>query len=92
MIVSFRHKGLAELYNTGTSRRLPAAQLPKLRNLLALIDAASAPDELNLPGLHLHKLQGDLAGHYSVRVTGNYRLTFRFVGQDVELLDYVDYH
>jgi proteic killer suppression protein len=48
--------------------------------------------EMNLSGWHLHQLKGDLAGHWSVRVSGNWRMTFRFEGEDAILVDYRDYH
>jgi toxin HigB-1 len=47
---------------------------------------------MNLPGWGLHSLKGDLKGHWSVGVSGNWRLTFRFDGPDAELVDYQDYH
>jgi proteic killer suppression protein len=69
-----------------------AAHVPKLNRILAALDAAAAPSELNHPGYKLHSLKGDLKGHWSVWVNGNWRITFRFVGADVELVDYQDYH
>ena len=92
MIVSFRHKGLEALYRTGSARGIQAAHAPKLTRILAALDAATAPAELNLPGYKLHPLKGELAGHWSVWVNGNWRVTFRFVGTDVELVNYQDYH
>lgn len=56
------------------------------------LDAASSLNELDIPGYRLHPLKGRLLGHYSVWVSGNWRVTFRFVGNDVELVDYQDYH
>jgi proteic killer suppression protein len=47
---------------------------------------------LNRPSWRLHGLTGDRSGFHAVTVQANWRLTFRFVGQDVELLDYLDYH
>ena len=92
MIVSFRHKGLEALYRTGSSRGILAAHAPKLSRILAAIDAAGAPMDLNLPGFNLHPLKGALRGHWSIWVNGNWRVTFRFIGADVELVDYQDYH
>lgn len=92
MIIDFRHKGLEILYRTGSTRGLQAAQVPKLRRILAALDAATSPTELNQPGYKLHPLKGTLKGHWSVRVNGNWRVTFRFAGVDVELVDYQDYH
>ena len=66
--------------------------MPKLSRVLAALDAAATPTELNLPGYKLHPLKGNLKGHWSVWVNGNWRVTFRFIGADVELVDYMDYH
>ncbi len=60
--------------------------------MLRRLNEAMNPRDMNLPGWHLHQLTGDLAGYWSMRVSGNWRLTFRFVDQDVELVDYQDYH
>ncbi|MFZ1181508.1 MAG: type II toxin-antitoxin system RelE/ParE family toxin [Herbaspirillum sp.] len=92
MIISFRHKGLETLYRTGLSKGVQAAHIPKLGRILAALDSASSPKELNLPGYKLHSLKGTLKGHWSVWVNGNWRVTFRFVSADVELVDYQDYH
>lgn len=69
-----------------------AAHRAKLLNILAALDAADKPDELRLPSFRLHLLKGNLAGHWSIWVNGNWRVTFRFVDSDVELVDYHDYH
>lgn len=92
MIVGFRHKGLRLLYETGSTRGIQAAQKAKRSSILAALDAASNPEELALPSYRLHLLKGDLKGHWSIWVNGNWRVTFRFVGTDVELVDYQDYH
>lgn len=92
MIVSFSHKGLETLYRTNSTRGVKAAHAPKLRRILAALDAASSSADLNQPGYKLHPLKRELKGHWSVWVNGNWRVTFRFVGNDVELVDYQDYH
>ncbi|MHB1618164.1 MAG: type II toxin-antitoxin system RelE/ParE family toxin [Metallibacterium sp.] len=71
---------------------MQAAHVAKLGRILAALDAATAPAELNQPGYKLHPLKGELKGRWSVWVNGNWRVTFRFVGTDVELVDYQDYH
>ncbi len=53
---------------------------------------ASRPEELMLPGFRTHELRGDLAGQWSMSMTGNWQVTFIFVGEDIELLDYQDDH
>ena len=66
--------------------------LLRLRRLLASLDVAQAPGDLDRPGNRLHPLKGKLAGYWSVSVSGNWRVIFRFDGSDVELVDYLDYH
>lgn len=92
MIIGFRHKGLKLLYETGSAKGVQAEHKTKLSSILAALDAASGPDELALPSYRLHPLKGKLKGHWSIWVNGNWRVTFRFIGADVELVDYQDYH
>lgn len=92
MIIGFRHNGLETLYRTGSTRGVQVAHAAKLGRILAALDAATSPTELNQPGYRLHPLKGELKGHWSVWVNGNWRVTFRFVRADVELVDYQDYH
>jgi proteic killer suppression protein len=92
MITGFKHKGLEAFYRTGTTRGVQAEHAAKLRRILALLDVAAGPEDLNMPSFKLHQLKGELRGYWSVRVNGNWRVTFRFVGVDVELVNYVDYH
>jgi len=92
MIISFRHKGLERLYRIGSTAGVRQSHVDRLLMILSILDAASAPRDLALPGLRLHGLKGGLQGHWSVWVNGNWRITFRFAGSDVELLDYRDYH
>lgn len=92
MIIGFRHKGLAALYYRDTMRGVQPAHVTKLRIIMTALDAAQSPDELRLPAFRLHPLSGKLKGHWSIWVNGNWRVTFRFVGHDVELVDYLDYH
>ena len=92
MIVGFRHKGLETLFRTGSARGAQAAHASKLGRVLAALDAATSLAELNQPGYKLHPLKAGLKGHWSVWVNGNWRVTLRFVGADVELVDYQDYH
>ncbi len=92
MIVSFRHKGLARLYQDGSKKGVQAAHVSKLLRILTVLDVAQSPDDLAIPSFRAHPLKGDLAGHWSVWVNGNWRVTFRFVDGDIELVDYQDYH
>jgi toxin HigB-1 len=92
MIIGFRHNGLETFYHEGSRRGIQAAHAKKLAVILAMLDVAKEPQDLNQPALRLHPLKGDLKGHWSVWVNGNWRITFRFAGADVELVDYQDYH
>lgn len=92
MIIGFRHKGLELFFSTGSTRGVQAAHARKLRSILGLLDVAAGPADMNLPSFKLHALKGDLKGHWSVWVNGNWRVTFRFEGMDAELVDYQDYH
>ena len=92
MIRSFRHKGLQRFFETGSKAGIQASHARRLARMLSRLDAANQPRDLNVPGWNLHALTGDLAGHWSLWVSGNWRLTFAFDGEDVILLDYQDYH
>ena len=92
MIKSFEHKGLQAFFETGNKAGIQPHHAPKLARLLARLHAAKVPEDMNVPGWRLHPLVGNLAGHYSVFVNGNWRLTFRFDDGDAVLVDYQDYH
>lgn len=92
MILKFRHKGLARFFSTGSVSGIQPAQAGRLRLILASLDAATEPGDLASPGLRLHPLKGNQAGRWSVRVSGNWRLTFSFSGKDADEVDYEDYH
>jgi proteic killer suppression protein len=87
----FRHRGL-ELYFTTGSKSKIQAQHAELRLILGRLNVATAPRDMNLPGLFLHPLTGDRAGSWSVRVSGNWRVTFVFTGTDADEVDFEDYH
>jgi len=92
MIKSFIHKGLQKFYTTGKTSGIQAKHESKIRLILSNLDQTEVPDDMDLPGLHLHKLKGVRKEIWSVRVSGNWRITFRFVGRDVEIVNYEDYH
>ncbi len=64
----------------------------KVERILARLDEAKGPADMDLPGFRLHPLKGDLAGYWSVRVSGNWRIVFRFDGAHARDLDLIDYH
>lgn len=92
MIKTFRHKGLQAFFEAGNKKGIQPHHAPRLSRQLARLDAAKSADDMNVPGWKLHPLVGDLAGHYSVTVNGNWRMTFMFEDGDAVLVDYQDYH
>jgi len=93
MIVSFRHKGLQLLYEQDDSRLVRHDHATRLRLILGVLDHAAGPEDIaQIHTLRAHLLVGDMKGHWAVKVNGNWRVTFRFIGTDVELVDYQDYH
>ncbi len=92
MITSFIHKGLEKFYKTGTTSGIQANHAKRLRLILSNLDQAESPNDMDLPGLRLHELKGNRKGIWSVTVSGNWRVTFRFVGRDPEIVNYEDYH
>jgi toxin HigB-1 len=93
MIKSFRHRGLQRYFETGDHRELRADQVKRIRRVLAILDAANSIDTLEtLPGMRLHPLKGGLHGIWSISVTGNWRIIFRFDAGEMHDVDYVDYH
>ena len=92
MIKSFRHKGLQQFFETGSKAGIAAEHEAKLGRQLLLLNAAKAPQEMNITGWKLHPLKGELVDHWAVKVNGNWRITFTFEGEDAILVDYQDYH
>jgi proteic killer suppression protein len=91
MIGSFRHKGLAEIHLTGKTRRIGADHLRKCVRILQLLDVAGSPEDMNIAGFRFHQLHGNPA-RWSVRVSGNYRVTFGWSGETALEIDFEDYH
>lgn len=92
MILNFKHKGLERLYTNSSSKGISANQVEKIKRILARLDVASRPEMVNLPGWRLHRLKGDLDGFWSITVSGNWRIVFRFIGDNVADVNLVDYH
>jgi proteic killer suppression protein len=92
MIRSFKHKGLKRFFETGDVSGVQAQHANRLRLILGRLHAARQPKDMNLPGLRLHELKGKRAGTWAVDVSGNWRITFHFEGQDAEVVNYEDYH
>ncbi|MCH7487057.1 MAG: type II toxin-antitoxin system RelE/ParE family toxin [Proteobacteria bacterium] len=90
MIRSFTHKGLKRFAGRGDASRIPVKNTARVRRALLALDAASRPEDLNLPGFRFHRLKGDRAGTFSITISGNWRLTFRWDegALDVDMEDY----
>ena len=92
MIRSFRHKSVERFFRTGSRAGIQVAHAGRLARQLAALDAARQPQDMNRPGWGCHVIKGNFAGHWAVRVSGNWRLTFAFEDGDAILVDYQDYH
>ena len=92
MIKTIRHKGLARLFESGSTSGVQASHAKRLRLQLAALDTAQVIDDMDIPGFGLHPLKGKLKGRWSIWVNGNWRLTFEFKDGNVYVLDYEDYH
>lgn len=92
MIKSFRHKGLRKLFETGSTAGVLAQHTKRLRMQLTALDTAQCIEDMQVPGFALHPLKGPLRGRWSIRVSGNWRLTFEFHDGNAHVLDYEDYH
>lgn len=93
MIRSFRHRGLERFHRSGATRGLRQDMVARIRRVLTIFDSAVSLDDVDLlPGMRLHPLKGDLAGHWSVSVTGNWRIVFKFDIGEASAVDLVDYH
>ncbi len=92
MIKSFRHAGLEKFFLSGSKAGIQPAHAKKLSIQLGTLNTAKDATRMNVPGWDLHRLRGNLVGHWSVKVNGNWRLKFRFENEDAILLDYQDYH
>jgi toxin HigB-1 len=93
MVGSITHKGLRLLWERGDSSRLPSEQVPKITRILESLDTARSLNPLRaIPGYKLHALSGNLKGFWSIWVTGNYRIIFKFEKEMAFDIDYLDYH
>ncbi len=92
MIHSFRHKALKRLFEADDRRRLPPEDVDKIRCILARLDSALRPEDMDAPGFKLHPLKGDLKSYWALTVRANWRVIFRFEAGDAFDVDYLDYH
>ncbi len=92
MIRSFKHKGLEKYFTKGTASGIQSAHSKRLRLILGRLSASATAQDMDLPGLYLHQLRGKHRGRWAVRVSGNWRITFKFDAPDAIDVDYEDYH
>ena len=92
MILGFRHRGLERLFEKGDGRRISPKLINKVERVLARLDEATKPEDMNVAGFGLHPLKGNLTGYWAVRVSNNWRIVFRFDGPNVKDVDLIDYH
>jgi toxin HigB-1 len=92
MIQSFSHRGLELFFTKGSYKAIPAQFAPRLERLLDRLDAATGAGDMDLPGYRFHGLRGNRKGCYAVYVSGNWRLTFRFDGDNAIDVGLEDYH
>lgn len=92
MIRSFAHKGLLKFYETGSTAGIQVKHAQRIANILAVLARAKQVQDIGLPGFGLHPLKGNLRGHWAVKVSGNWRIVFRFENGDAHVVDYMDYH
>ena len=90
--MKIRHKGLRALHERDDAGRLTASLVPRLRRILFRLQEASHPRSADAPGFRLHPLKGDRTGEWSVRVSSNWRVVFRFENDEVVDVDLIDYH
>ena len=92
MIRTFKHRGLKRLFERGDRGKVRANQLEVIEDILGFLDIAVRSQDLNMPGYNLHPLKGNLKGFWSVKVSRNWRIIFRFKDGDALDVDLIDYH
>ena len=92
MIKIFKHKGLRKLFESGVASGIQPQHTKRLRQILALLETADSIEDMDLPGLNLHEVEGKRKGTYAVKVSGNWRVTFKVIDGDILNVDYEDYH
>ena len=92
MIQRFKHKDLKKLFESSSSAGINPQYVSRLRQIQALLETAETLDDMDLPGLNLHELKGEPKGTWSVKVSGNWRITFKLQKGDAFDVNYEDYH
>lgn len=92
VILRFKHKGLEKFFTKGVKSEIQAKHSERLRLILGRLNVSMNPRDMALPGLNLHELTGNRKGTWSVSISGNWRITFKFEGEDASDVNYEDYH
>lgn len=92
MIRNFRHKGLERLWETSSPAGITPSLAARATRILDALDAATSPQEMDLPGFRFHALKGNRSGTYAISVSANWRITFGWDASDAVDVDYEDYH
>ena len=92
VIISFKHKGLRDFFESNSKRGIPPELSTRLRDRLDVIDAAGALEDIALPHFAMHELKGDRAGTWALKVNKNWRITFTFADGEASELNFEDYH
>ena len=92
MIQTIIHKGLRLFFEKVNGSKLPADYLTKIALILDALDAVATEDDIKALGGGIHRLTGNYAGFWSIKVSPNYRIVFRYEKGDIYDVDYVDYH
>ena len=92
MILKFKHRGLERFFSKSDHRGIIAKTGDRTERMLDRLDTVVRPEDMNIPGFKFHPMTGNRKGSYAVTVTGNWRITFRFVGKDATDVNLEDYH
>ena len=92
MIENFRHRGLKRFYERGDESQIRPDLIPRVEEILTILDQSATIEDLSLPSLHLHPLKGNYQGYWSVRVRANWRIIFRLDDGKVFDVELIDYH
>jgi len=92
VIKHFQHKGLERFFRHGETKGVLAHHQSRIQRILDLLDHACEPPDLKIPGMFLHPLKGERKGQWAMTVSGNWRITFAFDGEDVVIVNLEDYH
>ncbi|MCH7975483.1 MAG: type II toxin-antitoxin system RelE/ParE family toxin [Bacteroidetes bacterium] len=92
MILKIKHKGLRTFWDKGDTRKINPDWQRRIDRIMNALDLAQTHADMDFPGWRLHPLKGEYRGFYAVDVSGNWRIVFRFDGNNTTDVDLIDYH